>query len=821
MVKVPEYQSDVSTRPIFQGGITVSASPDAFGAGIGRGMQNAARGVGQVSDAMAQVQALEDEANVRRARNDYLRDKDTLQYDPDRGYLQQQGKDAVDGFTNYTRDLGSLRKKHIKNLTPNQQRMFMQAVEPLEIDARRTGLIHKGNASKAFIVDELKAGMQTFADQALLHYRDPQLSDKYIAAGQLELRRRADLEGWGAETLKLQEAEFVSGVHKNIALRIAQSDPLAANDYVKKNAGRMTGAHQYDMTTTLEGAVAEEQSKRETEKILTAGRTAVGDTGGASAPLGGPTRSKAFLSSISAHKERDGDTLNLDDSFADNLAALIQDAPPSIRAGLGLGSAYRSNERQVALFENSDKTGRTVAFPAGYEKPDGSIAKGSNHLHGRAVDLTYNGQRLDKAPKEVVDWVHQNASKYGMFFPMGYEPWHIEPTGGRSGTVAARSNTVAPRSTMPSYDDIESQLAGISDPRVRDLTRKRLYSAIEAQNKATEQREKAARSELWRYVDQGMTPDQVPVEVRQSAGMAAVSSAWEYVEKSAKREETVSDDVLLYDMRKYAAMKPEEFANLDLNDYRDRLSKEAIKELTGFQTSALTDQRKAREEGLTLTTAFSQASAQLEAVGITTTDKKGSEREDAARRVAQFQNALAAQMEEFKQANQGKKPTQVDIQSMVNRLLLPVVIKEPGRLWGTNDRDGFLFEAGIRSDTATVDVTVKYADIPVDLRSGIVRDLEQELGRKPSEVEVVQRYEDFALNRTAAPIPQRTRREPDDNLANRLLKPIAAVPGYALMGLGKTVDWATTAPKSEEGVTREEALDRFLDGNPLTGRLKD
>ncbi|WP_292234292.1 hypothetical protein [Mesorhizobium sp.] len=42
---------------------------------------------------------------------------------------------------------------------------------------------------------------------------------------------------------------------------------------------------------------------------------------------------------------------------------------------------------------------------------------------------------------------------------------------------------------------------------------------------------------------------------------------------------------------------------------------------------------------------------------------------------------------------------------------------------------------------------MKYADIPIDLRHGIANDLENELGRKPSEEEVVQRYEDFVLNR--------------------------------------------------------------------------
>lgn len=139
-----------------------------------------------------------------------------------------------------------------------------------------------------------------------------------------------------------------------------------------------------------------------------------------------------------------------------------------------------------------------------------------------------------------------------------------------------------------------------------------------------EAQEQAAKAELWNYVNQGGTPDNVPMEIRQAAGMAAVSSAWGYVEAAAKRQEIESDDGLLYAMRREAAMSPTEFAGVDLNDYRDRLSKEAIKELTGLQTTALTDQRKAREEGITLTAAFSQAENQLAAVGITAVGKEGS-----------------------------------------------------------------------------------------------------------------------------------------------------------------------------------------------------
>ncbi|MGO4836892.1 hypothetical protein AB4144_32065, partial [Rhizobiaceae sp. 2RAB30] len=276
---------------------------------------------------------------------------------------------------------------------------------------------------------------------------------------------------------------------------------------------------------------------------------------------------------------------------------------------------------------------------------------------------------------------------------------------------------------MPSYDDIENRLAGISNPAVRDATRKRLYSAIEAQSKAQEMREKAAKAELWRYIDQGATPDQVPMEVRQEAGMAAVSSAWSYMETAAKGRAVDSDEVLLYDMRTFAATNPTDFAGVDLNEYRDRLSKEAIKELTGLQTTALTDQRKAREEGLKITEAFSQANMQLEAVGITTTGKDGSAREEAAKRIAQFQNALAAQMDEFKRTNDNRAPTQMDVQSMINRLLLPAVmsrtversmfdpLKVPGDRYKAIERGGFLFEAGSRADDEIADVVVEYGDI--------------------------------------------------------------------------------------------------------------
>lgn len=755
MVTVPTYERNVSTRPIFQQGVDVRASPEAFGASVGRGMQQAAQGLGNLSDSMAAVKELEDVARAKEADNSYADWMRNRMYG-DGGYMTQEGRNAVDGRSAFEQEAEKKRKEFGKDLTPGAARAYQTASQARLQSVYQQSIVHSASERKKWFADASNSRVETFANDALVNFNKPDLVTKNLAAGIMEIREQGQLHGWDADTLKAREADFASGVHKNITLRMAQDDPLAADAYMKSHAKQMSGADQYSLAQSLETEIASAQSMREADAILSSGRTEHADErvapagssqAGRTLGSGGPTKVRGFLQSRAPGKGASAIDL-LDESFATNLAALIQDAPPRIREGLQIMSGARTHARQKELFANSDRSGRMVARPghSNHEvRADGTA---------KAVDLMWNGLTLKsgQAPKDVIDYVHQNARKYGMYFPMSWEDWHIEPLGTRGSSpvgsaVAPSSNRVAPRSTMPSYDDIEGKLANITDDKVRDLTRKRIYAAIEVQSKATEQQEKAAKAELWKYVDQGSTPDQIPMEVRQAAGMAAVSSAWSYMETAAKGRAVESDETLTYDMRRYAASNPTEFASVDLNDYRDRLSKETIKELTGLQTTALTDQRKANEDGLNLTTAFSQAQSQLEAVGITTTGKEGSAREEEAKRIAQFQNALASQMDEFKRANNDKAPTQMDIQSMVNRLLLPVVIKTPGVLWGTNETPALMFEAGARADASTVDVAVKYSDIPIDLRRGIALDLERDLGRKPSEDEIVQRYEDFVLSR--------------------------------------------------------------------------
>lgn len=83
-----------------------------------------------------------------------------------------------------------------------------------------------------------------------------------------------------------------------------------------------------------------------------------------------------------------------------------------------LTSGFRSPEKQKALW---------AAALAKYGDPevaDNWVARPgtSHHEKGIAADLHF-------ADASAREWAHANAARFGLHFPMSWEPWHIEPTG--------------------------------------------------------------------------------------------------------------------------------------------------------------------------------------------------------------------------------------------------------------------------------------------------------------------------------------------------------------------------------------------------------
>ncbi len=741
MVKVPEYQPSVELRPEFRQDVDVRATPESFGADLGRGLEALGKGMDTASDALVRVQHLEDVTRAKDADNRYAEWMRNRQYG-EGGFMTLEGRAAVDGRADFEREAAEKRREYGQGLTPGAARAYDTASTSRLQSTLQQSIVHTAQARKQWVGDASAARIQSFGDDALVNYQNPQAVTKNLAAGIAELRQNGALHGWDADTLNQREKEFVSGVHKNITLQIAQTDPIAAEKYMADKSDFISGADRYSLDHALKVPLKEAQSQRAASEFIAGRQSSAGGSafdmirrfeGFKSAPYWDVNHFRVGFGSDTITRE--------DGSFVE------------VKPGMTVTEADAARDLQRRIVATQSRIASTV----GQDKWESLSAPAK----AAVSSVAYNYGTL---PQSVADAIRTGgpgeiAASIRLLQDHN-DGVNRKRRNQEADAVLGFDVSAAGRDTQSFFTDMESYLGKIKDPQVQELTRRRINALLETQHKAQAANEQQAKAQLWSYIDQGKTPDQVPMEVRQAAGMAAVSSAWSYMETVRKGRDIESDPEMLYGMRRAAAQDPEFFSRIDLNDYREKLSRSDLKELTALQSNALTDQRKAREEGLNLTSAFSQAEQQLAAVGISTSGKKGSQLDEANKRIAQFNNALAAQMDEFKRNNSNKAPTQADIQSMINRLLLPVVIKTPGTLWGSNTwtppgvggglfsaPKTFAFDAANRPDNSTVEAQVQYSDIPIDLRRGIAADLERELGRKPSQVEVTKRYQDFILNR--------------------------------------------------------------------------
>lgn len=115
------------------------------------------------------------------------------------------------------------------------------------------------------------------------------------------------------------------------------------------------------------------------------------------------------------------DLKGVNGDFAGRLNQLMQHC-----GGISIQSAYRSPEHQAQLWSAALKKYGSEAAARKWVAPPGK----SNHGKGLAVDLGGN-----------LACAHKNARQFGLHFPMGWEPWHIEPFGavGEGGKQQAMS----------------------------------------------------------------------------------------------------------------------------------------------------------------------------------------------------------------------------------------------------------------------------------------------------------------------------------------------------------------------------------------------
>lgn len=149
------------------------------------------------------------------------------------------------------------------------------------------------------------------------------------------------------------------------------------------------------------------------------------------------------------------------DDLNPEFASRLQQMIAASGGRVSIGSGYRTPERQAELYAEAVRKYGSEAKARRMVAPPGK----SHHNHGIAADLTF-------ADAGARQWVHANAARFGLFFPMDWEPWHIEPLG-----IDATADPDAYTTPPTGYENPASRVV-TEDPNDPEVQFKRLMGVM-------------------------------------------------------------------------------------------------------------------------------------------------------------------------------------------------------------------------------------------------------------------------------------------------------------------------------------------------------
>lgn len=242
----------------------------------------------------------------------------------------------------------------------------------------------------------------------------------------------------------------------------------------------------------------------------------------------------------------------------------------------------------------------------------------------------------------------------------------------------------------------------------------------------------AATNEAFKFLESGGSPDDLPLDIRQTLGMEAMGKLRTYHGKKESGDPIETNPSTYLELKQLQADNPDEFRTLNMIDYVDQLSETDWQGFVDAQNKPVDE--TTRTAASTLMTV---AKRQMESAGIDTTPEPGSK--DASRNAA-MQARLLRWQEQFVGENK-RQPTQAEIDERIGTELIPVVLDPPGLF---NKGEGFVFDVPDvePEELAETGITIGDVEVPPAVVREQVAAIEAEGGSVTSEI-LVQRLADL------------------------------------------------------------------------------
>jgi hypothetical protein len=265
--QVPRYNPDSVTAPADLSTPTVPAlGPDAFGAGIGEGIQRAASAVsGIIKDAREKA----DRTAALTARTSLDQTEVDLLYNPKTGALTTRGKQAfnVDATTLQAYD-AKVTEIGGNLATPAQKETFALMAAQRRAEIGKQLQRHISGELQTYADEANKASLESTLNNVSTNYQDPARVEQERKFGLGVIMSDTDAKGLPPEMVKARVASWESSVHKAVIERLAVDNPVKAQEYYDQNADKLLPAEAVKIKAQLKPLAEAQQGLQTANDIF-------------------------------------------------------------------------------------------------------------------------------------------------------------------------------------------------------------------------------------------------------------------------------------------------------------------------------------------------------------------------------------------------------------------------------------------------------------------------------------------------------------------------------------------------------------------------
>ncbi|MEM8838117.1 MAG: hypothetical protein AAGE89_08495 [Pseudomonadota bacterium] len=689
-------------------------------------------GIGQLAPGIeaigSAIDVIQDKAATTRAKKldtayaETIRD---LLHNEETGYLKTQGEAAIVGAKGAMDALEKERITLLKNEPPETRAKVEATLQARQEKANETIGLQAASEGLRAEQDASDGRIRTAITDAV---QDPTQVLQSLTIVIDELGQRAEANNWTPEALQRRIIEHQTQIHIGVAHTLGNTNPEEGLAYLTANQQKIEPNAFGESLIMLDYAAAtyrgSEKGRAAFEGDAPDSGTGVGATVGTSEsasedeqdgtkPIQSdtiePTRQqpekqpkatarptlappanpglRPFLKEGVDPSQTDG----LNTEFGTRLQAMIQSAPPEIRDQIRIGAGFQTLEAHHARLaevrgEVAAKGRNNLSITPGEIGPPPS----AQHSLGEAADLQFRSAG-------VKAWVHDNAGRFGLHFPIEHKDWQIEPAGSRDGSFDPALRHELSHRTADRLSKRQA-LPEITDPVEREAATREFDRLARLQDRERERIRAGLRNETLDLIHSGQSAETITLESQKTLGPAAMARLRAYQRQITEDGPAETDPALFNRLFEDLADNLRAISEADPTEWLGRLSKE------DFETFAA--RRETMMNGRVLTPILRQTYAHVQEMVdrfIRKNGLSGNHPTATARREAFKMNMYL--FAEQKALKEDRRPTDAEITEEAQSLLKRVHVdpkgpnnafnEGPGRFW---NNDGHLFELDYDGD---------------------------------------------------------------------------------------------------------------------------